>query len=89
MCFIRNYIQGRKLLRPTEFDILAYLLKARTVEAKQQPFASNGPTHATDERVTYAVTSRNSRRGIVSGFLYGSAQRSLLHRCAVNTPLQG
>jgi hypothetical protein len=38
--------------------------------------------HAVQERVTYAVTSRNNKRGATSGVLCGSASRSLLRNCA-------
>jgi hypothetical protein len=41
-------------------------------------------THAVEERVTYAVTSRCNRRGVASDVLCGSAPRSLLRSCAVN-----
>jgi hypothetical protein len=41
-------------------------------------------SHAAEERFTYAVTSRNNRRGVVSDVLYGSVPCSFLRNCAVN-----
>jgi hypothetical protein len=38
-----------------------------------------------EERVTYAVTLSNNRRGAAKGVLCGSAPRSLLLCCALNT----
>jgi hypothetical protein len=67
---------------------VACLLKARTVEAEKQPLLGNARKHAAEERVKYAVTSRNNRRGVTSGVLCGSAPRALLRNCAVNTSLQ-
>jgi hypothetical protein len=56
--------------------IVLYMLKARTAEAEKQPLLI-ARTHAWEERVTYAVTSRNSRRGVARGVLCESASHFL------------
>jgi hypothetical protein len=35
------------------------------------------PTHAAEKCVTYAVTSRNNRKGVASGVLCGSSLKGL------------
>jgi hypothetical protein len=67
---------------------MEYLLTARTVEAEKQPLLDNDPYTRSRELFTYAVTSRNNRRGVASGGLCESALRLLLSNCAVNTFLQ-
>jgi hypothetical protein len=68
---------------------MAYLLKARTVEAEKQPLLGNAGTtnRAVTIRDAYsrfyialaayacAVTSRNNSRGVASGVLCGSDPR--------------
>jgi hypothetical protein len=82
-CLGLNFIQWNNY--STVVYTVSYLLKARTVEAEKQPLQVMARTHAAEERVTYAVTSRNNRRGVTSGVLCGSAPRSLLRNYAVNT----
>jgi hypothetical protein len=64
---------------------MAYLFKARTVEAENSRCLVM--TH-TEERVTYAVTSRNNSRSVASGVFCESAPRLLLLKYVVNTFLQ-
>jgi hypothetical protein len=42
-------------------------------------------THAADEHVMYAVTSRSNRRGVANGVLSASTLRSLLRNCMVKS----
>jgi hypothetical protein len=67
-------------------NIVAYLFNERIVEAEKQPLLAR--TYTAEERVTYAVTSRNNRRGVASGAFCGSAPRSLPRNCLVNISLQ-
>jgi hypothetical protein len=67
---------------------MAYLLIQELWRQRNSRCYVMARTHAAEERLTYAVTLRNSRRGVASGVLYGSAPRSLLRSCTVSTSLQ-
>jgi hypothetical protein len=67
---------------------VAYLLKTKTVEAEKQPLLGMAHIYTAEEYDTYAVTSRNNRKGVASGVFSGFAPRLLLRNYAVNTSLQ-
>jgi hypothetical protein len=68
-------------------DIVAYLLKARTVEAEKQPLLGNNSYKRSrgKRHVRYDVTQQ--KRGVAGGVLCRSAP-GLLRNSAVNTSLQ-
>jgi hypothetical protein len=55
--------------------ILAYLLRARTVEQRISLCYVTACTYAAEESVMHAVTSRSNRGGVTSGVLCGYVPR--------------
>jgi hypothetical protein len=85
-CFLANNFQLIIYLSyyQTVYTV-AYLLKARTVEAEKQPLTGNGPyTRSKGTRHVRCDVTVN-RRSDASGVFCGFAPRSLLRNCAPNT----